>query len=105
MNSFYQILNFYNFSQGFAVRFFLPIAQENVSFLSLFLFVLETAEFNGFDQINAYKKHIVDFSERKKSWLVISDLSHELTFLADSFKGDERLFQNYREKSKVKLGL
>lgn len=33
----------------------------------LFLFELETAEFKGFDQINAYKKHIVDFSERKKS--------------------------------------
>lgn len=44
--------------------------------------------------------------EKNLDWyIVISDLSHELTFLADSFKGDERLFQNYREKSKVKHGL
>lgn len=96
---------FYDFSQGFAVRFFNLLRKKMFLFYLQFLFVSETAEFNGFYQINAYKKHIVDFSERKKSWLVISDLSHELTFLADSFKGDERLFQNYREKSKVKLGL
>lgn len=85
--------------------FFYRLRKKMFPFYLQFLFVLETAEFIGFDQINAYKKHIVDFSERKKSWLVIFDLSHELTFLADSFKGDERLFQNYRAKSKVKHGL
>lgn len=98
-------MNFYDFRQGFAVCFFYRLRKKMFLFYLQFLFVSETAEFNGFYQINAYKKHIVDFSERKKSWLVISDLSHELTFLADSFKGDERLFQNYREKSKIKLGL